>query len=214
MRHVRTPSWSLASVEQKLRHLHEVIADIAHAINTEEDIRGFAVTALDGPGEAGTGAGGGDHTHVFHDTPSGSGVGPYTLAASPVAGTETVYVSGIRQRRKASAPGLNEYYMSAVNQITFGYDVSGLYICADYKLATAVTHTHVFHEAITETGVTVHLGATPTAGSETLFFNLLRLRRLPSGSPGLNEYTISGNAVTLAAPGRTSGDYMTADYLT
>jgi hypothetical protein len=154
------------------------------------------------------------HSHVFHETPSGSGAGPYTLSGSPVSGSLVVSVANLRQRPKASSPGLNEYQMVAADQFTFGWDPSGLYICCDYQTAVAVDHSHVVNEEVPGYGLTVYLSSAPQTATETLYFNLLRLRRLASGPPGLNEYTISGNTVTLAAPGKQVGDYMTADYLT
>lgn len=71
-------------------------------------------------------------------------------------------------------------------------------------------HDHTTGEALTGTGTSFMLAATPIAGSEALWFNTIRLVRVGS-SPGLNEYTISGDTITLGFS-KATGDVLIADY--
>jgi hypothetical protein len=150
------------------------------------------------------------HTHTYHEEIAGTGTA-FSLANTPVTNSEELYFNTLRLRKVSSGPGINEYTISGAN-ITLGFGKgAGDYFVASYSTATATTsHSHVSNYELTGTGTSFSLPSTPSAGSERLTFNTLRLRRV-AAAPGINEYTISGNAVTLgftrvrpALPCRTS----------
>jgi len=150
------------------------------------------------------------HLHVDHEEISGTGTA-FTLANAPTADSEHLYMNTLRLRQVAATPGLNEYTISGAS-ITLGFSKgAGDYFVADYDYAySSDQHSHISNYALTGTGTSFNLPETPTTGSEKLYFNLLRLRRVTS-SPGINEYMISGVAITLGFS-KGASDMFIADY--
>ena len=63
------------------------------------------------------------HTHVMHEVPSGTIPGTtFTLAATPLAGSERVLLNGLARRRVASGPSLGEYSITGAT-LTIGQTI-------------------------------------------------------------------------------------------
>jgi hypothetical protein len=78
-------------------------------------------------------------------------------------------------------------------------------------IAGGAGHSHVYHEEIAGSGTgPFTLAATPNVGSDIVHINTVRQRRLGSCG-GINEYTISGDTITLCWS-KAAGDYFTAEY--
>lgn len=142
------------------------------------------------------GGGGADHTHVGPEVLSGTGTS-FILAATPVSGSDEVYLDGKAQLRVGSAPGEGEYSISGAT-ITTGTSVTtDSALWAYYRTSAAASHTHHGPETPTSLGLNQwQLSTTPTTGSVRLVVD--GQEQLPVGSaPGQGEYTISGDTMTL-----------------
>jgi len=136
----------------------------------------------------------------------------FALSSTPDVGTEVLTRNTIRLRRVGASPGTNEYTISGAS-ITLGIAVvAGEYLVADYDVTQSpVSHTHVYGEELTGTGTSFALANTPVVGSEVLWFNTIRQRRVVA-APSTNEYTISGASITTGMS-KAAGDALVADYI-
>ncbi len=191
---------------EQVAELRAVLEEIVHGIRADEAIFAFPLTS-----DATIGASPTEHTHVYQEALSGSGTS-FMLASTPMTGSDRLWMNGLRLQRVGSAPALNEYMISGA-AITLGtVKDSADHLVADYETDTDTAHTHTYHEALVGAGTGFTLGATPVAGSERVYWNGIRLRRVVS-SPSLNEYTISGTTITLGFF-KDSADSLVAAYNT
>lgn len=205
--------WRSLSLEEHVEDLHRLFSLLTTNIDAAGEVIAFPLTGLNGAGDASDLLPGEQtHLHVFHEALTGTGTGPFTLANTPITGSERLHFNTLRLVRVAASPGLNEYTISGAS-ITLGFSkqASDVFL-ADYDRTGTDTHGHIWAEPVTGTGTgPFPLGNTPVAGSEVLSFNTIRLVRVVS-SPGVNEYTISGKDVTLGFSKQAS-DVFLADYL-
>lgn len=148
---------------------------------------------------------------TFGEILTGAGTA-FTLSRTPVTGSEVLTYNTLRLRRVASSPSVNEYTISGAS-VTLGFTKgAGDSLLADYDVTQVpAEHVHVYSEELTGTGTSFSLASTPAAGSEVLWFNTVRQRRV-AASPSVNEYTISGAAITLGMS-KEASDALVADYV-
>ena len=149
------------------------------------------------------------HIDIVSDVlTGGEPTSTFTLSNTPIAGTEVLSMNGVRQRRVAAAPGVNEYTITG-SLVTLGLTKgAGDFLVADYRVPPNTRR--IYHEEHVGTGTAFTLANTPVIDTEVLNFNTLRLRKV-GAAPGINEYTISGAAITLGFS-KVAGDYFIADY--
>lgn len=152
------------------------------------------------------------HVHVYSEELTGVGL-TASLQHEPVVGSERFFLNTISLRRVSSSPSVNEYTISGPAITLWATRGASDVLVADYltQELPIVAHDHVLHEVITGTGNLFSLLDVPVPGTERIYHNLLRIKRVVT-NPQLNEYVIEGKLIFLGLA-KDSGDALTADYV-
>jgi hypothetical protein len=152
------------------------------------------------------------HAHVYGEEPTGEN-NSYTLQHEPVVNSERVFLNTFSLRRVGSSPQVGECAIAG-GVITLWDDlVAGDKLVVDYltRDLPIVAHEHVLHEVISGSGNLFSLVDVPIAGTERIYHNLLRLKRVDD-NPQLGEYIIEGK-IFFVGLAKDSGDALTVDYV-